>query len=206
MITAVGLALLTIFFLVCLLFMKSTRVFHICGWMQIISGVQSPVPVAVPDSWHWRKSVYNYRSSTSLYFGHVSSCNLLAKFHAISFFLWIVTFFTSINICHVIFFNLTLFLSWQPSVWWWPVPRFHLAGTLMTFARSVDRKRIDSSWDSAAFAGHIRLPSLAVWMASSSPHWPSYWQRGTCVCSRTQYTRILCTKVSLRGCVHRIFA
>lgn len=39
MIAAVGLALLTIFFLVCLLFMKSTRVFHICGWMQIISGV-----------------------------------------------------------------------------------------------------------------------------------------------------------------------
>jgi len=39
MLGAIALALLTIFFLVCLLFMKSTRVFHLCGWMQIISGM-----------------------------------------------------------------------------------------------------------------------------------------------------------------------
>lgn len=38
MVAAVALALLTICFLVFLIFMKSTRVFHICGWMQIISG------------------------------------------------------------------------------------------------------------------------------------------------------------------------
>lgn len=31
-------AVLTIFFLVFLLFMKSTTVFHLCGWMQILSG------------------------------------------------------------------------------------------------------------------------------------------------------------------------
>lgn len=69
----------------------------------------------------------------------------------------------------------------------------------MTFERSVDRKRIDSSWGSAAFAGHIRWPSLVVLMVSSLPHWPSFWQRGTCVSSRTQYTRTLCTKVSYCG-------
>lgn len=38
MAAAVALALLTICFLIFVIFMKSTRVFHICGWLQIISG------------------------------------------------------------------------------------------------------------------------------------------------------------------------
>lgn len=77
--------------------------------------------------------------------------------------------------------------------------RFPSVGTLMTFARFVDRKRIVSSWGSVAFGGHTRWPSLAAWMASSLPHWLSFWQRGTCVSNRTQYIRTLFTKVNKRG-------
>ncbi|KAH8378911.1 hypothetical protein KR009_002049 [Drosophila setifemur] len=53
MLGAIALALLTIFFLVCLLFMKSTRVFHICGWMQIISALCMIVACAAfPFGWN----------------------------------------------------------------------------------------------------------------------------------------------------------
>lgn len=36
--TAVATSLLTILCLVFMIFLKSTTVFHICGWMQILSG------------------------------------------------------------------------------------------------------------------------------------------------------------------------
>ncbi|XP_068143010.1 LHFPL tetraspan subfamily member 3 protein [Drosophila tropicalis] len=53
MLSAIGLALLTIFFLVCLMFMKSTRVFYICGWMQIISAFCMIVACAAfPFGWN----------------------------------------------------------------------------------------------------------------------------------------------------------
>ncbi|XP_067646563.1 LHFPL tetraspan subfamily member 3 protein isoform X2 [Eurosta solidaginis] len=53
MIVAVALALLTIFFLVFLIFVKSTRVYHICGWMQIISALCMVVACAAfPFGWN----------------------------------------------------------------------------------------------------------------------------------------------------------
>ncbi|XP_017475312.1 PREDICTED: lipoma HMGIC fusion partner-like 3 protein isoform X1 [Rhagoletis zephyria] len=53
MVAAVALALLTICFLVFLIFMKSTRVFHICGWMQIISALCMIVACAAfPFGWN----------------------------------------------------------------------------------------------------------------------------------------------------------
>lgn len=46
-------ALLTICFLVFMIFMKSTRVFHICGWMQILSAICMIVScVAFPFGWN----------------------------------------------------------------------------------------------------------------------------------------------------------
>ncbi|CAD7002639.1 unnamed protein product [Ceratitis capitata] len=53
MVAAVALALLTICFLIFLIFMKSTRVFHICGWMQIISALCMIVACAAfPFGWN----------------------------------------------------------------------------------------------------------------------------------------------------------
>ncbi|KAH8245715.1 hypothetical protein KR032_000084 [Drosophila birchii] len=53
MLGAIALALLTIFFLVCLLFMKSTRVFHLCGWLQILSALCMIVACAAfPFGWN----------------------------------------------------------------------------------------------------------------------------------------------------------
>ncbi|XP_073836562.1 tetraspan membrane protein in hair cell stereocilia isoform X2 [Musca autumnalis] len=53
MAAAVALALLTICFLIFVIFMKSTRVFHICGWLQIISALCMIVACgAFPFGWN----------------------------------------------------------------------------------------------------------------------------------------------------------
>lgn len=109
----------------------------------------------------------SYRSSTSLHFGHVSSCNLLAKFHTISFFLWIVTSLASIGICHVFSFNLTCVFNLDSplhggslrrvSIWlelWW------LSKDLWTGSESIR-------------VGALRH-SLGI---SAGHHWLCWWRR-----------------------------
>lgn len=53
MAAAVILALFTLSFLLCLVFMKSTRVFYVCGWMQIVSALCMTVACAAfPFGWN----------------------------------------------------------------------------------------------------------------------------------------------------------
>lgn len=91
--------------------------------------------------------------------------------------------------------NCTFPFLHQPSAWSsaaWPI---HLAGILMTSARSVVLSPIALSLVYVASDGPIPWPLLDVSMVLSCQLLPSSSPRAMFVCSRSPCTRVQCTKV-----------